>query len=199
VVGKLPELRLERRAHFRSRPADDRRVGLRFRTAQDVAAGGHVGGDARPGDAEREPRDAPTTSGGAAPAGDRAATRGDGDRVIAAEQDGSIRAGSGPHDVSSEGDGDAEWVSTEVRDLGVGGAFVATYRALPIGTTLEVEVDLPGSDATLAVRAEVRWLAEPGRQPPGRDAGMGLAFAPLDTDGLLAVSEYLAGAARARA
>ncbi len=198
-MAKLPELRVERRAHFRSRPADDRRVELRFRTAQNGASGAHVGGDARTGDAEREPRNALTSAGGAAAVEVAASTHGDDDRVIAAEQDGSIRAGAGPHDASSRGGGEADWVSSDVRDLGVGGAFVATYRALPIGTALEVEVDLPGSGATLAVRAEVRWLAEPGRQPAGRDAGMGLAFAPLDTDGLLAVSEYLAGAARAPA
>lgn len=155
-----------------------------------------MGGEARSGDAERAPRVA--SRGGAASIddGDRHA-RGDGDPVIAADEDGSNGAGSAPH--APRGDGEAEWVSTEVRDLGVGGAFVATYRALPIGTALEVEVDLPGADQALAVRAEVRWLAEPGRQPPGRAAGMGLAFAPLDSDGLLAVSEYLAGAAGARA
>jgi hypothetical protein len=43
------------------------------------------------------------------------------------------------------------------------------------------------------VRAEVRWLAEPGRLPPGCDAGMGLAFAQLEVDALLALSDYLAG------
>lgn len=167
---------------------------------QEELAGAHVGGDARSGDAEREPRDALTTSGGAAPVDGGAATRGNGDPAAsAADEDRSIRAGSRPHAVSPDGDDEAEWVSTEVRDLGVGGAFVATDRALPIGTALEVEVDLPGGGAALAVRAEVRWLAEPGRQPPARDAGMGLAFARLDTDGLLAVSEYLAGAAKARA
>lgn len=185
-------------------------MGLRFRTSSDGPsarfrqAGPHVGGDATTddasgGDAERAHRDAPATAVGA-PSIDRgASTRGDGDRTSAAEADGPIRAGAGPHAASPDGDGAAEWVTTEVRDLGVGGAFVATYRALPIGTALEVEVELPGAGASLALRAEVRWLAEPDRQPPGRGAGMGLAFAPLDTDGLLALSEYLAGAARARA
>ncbi len=91
--------------------------------------------------------------------------------------------------------GDAEWVSTLARDLGVGGAFVATYRSLPVGTEIEVELDLPGPSGTVPLRAEVRWLAEPGRLPPGCDAGMGLAFAPLDVDALLALSDYLAGLA----
>jgi Tfp pilus assembly protein PilZ len=124
-VGNLPELRLERRAHFRGRERDGRRVRLRFR-----ALGGHP-----------------------------------------------------------------EWVSTQARDLGLGGAFVATYRSLPVGTDLEVEVHLPDQNGTVALRAEVRWLAEPGRLPPGCDAGMGLAFAPLEVDALLALSEYLAGLA----
>ena len=89
--------------------------------------------------------------------------------------------------------GDAEWVPTMARDLGVGGAFVATYRSLPVGTDLEVELDLPGPSGTVRLRAEVRWLAEPGRLPPGCDAGMGLAFAPPEVDALLALSDYLAG------
>lgn len=87
-------------------------------------------------------------------------------------------------------------MASQARDVGVGGAFVATYRSLPVGTPLEVVVDLPGLDAAVTVRAEVRWLAEPGRLPAGCDAGMGLAFSPLDADSLLAVSEYLAGLAR---
>lgn len=125
VVGNLPELRLERRAHFRGRARDGQRVRLRFRA---------LGGD-------------------------------------------------------------AEWVSTMARDLGAGGAFVATYRSLPVGTDLEVELELPGPGGTVRLSAEVRWLAEPGRLPPGCDAGMGLAFAQLDVEALLALSDYLAGLA----
>jgi len=124
-VGNLPELRFERRAHFRGRERDGRRVRLRFRA---------LGGD-------------------------------------------------------------PEWVSTQARDLGLGGAFAATYRSLPVGTELEVEVDLPSPSGTVALRAEVRWLAEPGRLPPGCDAGMGLAFGELDVDALLGLSDYLAGLA----
>jgi Tfp pilus assembly protein PilZ len=129
LVGNLPELRLERRTHFRCRARDGRRVGLRFR-----------------------------------PLG--------------------------------TGDKPAEWVSSPAHDLGVGGAFVATYRALPVGTALEVELDLPGADGPIAMRAEVRWLAEPERLPAGREAGMGLAFGALDAEALLALSDYLAGVAR---
>jgi Tfp pilus assembly protein PilZ len=133
-VGNLPELRLERRAHFRARTAVGAPVALRFRP------------------------------------------------------------------LSGEGDGaDADWIASQARDVGVGGAFVATYRSLPVGTPIEVVVDLPGPEAEVAVRAEVRWLAEPGRLPAGRDAGMGVAFGPLDAESLLAVSEYLAGLAREKA
>jgi uncharacterized protein (TIGR02266 family) len=126
----LPELRQERRAHFRHRAGDGRRVPLRFRLAE---------------------------------AGDT-----------------------------------AEWLMGQARDIGLGGAFVATYRSLPVGTALEVEVDLPAPDGPVAARGEVRWLAEPERLPPGCDAGMGVAFAPLEADALLALSEYLAGAGRDR-
>jgi hypothetical protein len=128
-VGNLPELRLERRAHFRGRTRDGQRVRLRFRA---------LGGD-------------------------------------------------------------PEWVSTQARDLGIGGVFVATYRSLPVGTALEVEVELPGPsgtvNGTVALTAEVKWLAEPGRLPAGCDAGMGLAFGPLEVDALLALSDYLAALA----
>jgi PilZ domain len=123
-VRNLPELRSERRAHFRGRARDGQRLPLRLRAL-----------------------------------------------------------------------GDPEWVSTQTRDFGVGGAFVATYRLLPVGTALEVEVDLPAPSGTVALRAEVRWVAEPGQLPAGCDAGMGLAFGALEADALLAVSEYLAAIA----
>ncbi|HWM88251.1 MAG TPA: PilZ domain-containing protein [Kofleriaceae bacterium] len=135
MVGNLPELRFERRTHFRGRSRDGQRLRLRFRPLS--TAGNDAGGN-----------------------------------------------------------GEAEWVSTQARDIGLGGAFVATYRSLPVGTGLEVEVDLPLPIGGVALRAEVRWLAEPGRLPPGCDAGMGLAFEPLDVDALLALSDYLAGLAR---
>lgn len=99
--------------------------------------------------------------------------------------------------LADAGDG-AEWLMGQARDLGVGGAFVATYRALPVGTALEVEVELPAPVGPIATRAEVRWLAEPERLPAGCEAGMGVAFTPLEADALLALSEYLARAARDR-
>lgn len=149
LLGNLPELRLERRSHFRGRLRDGRTVGLRFRQLR--TAGGDRGNQAGFG--------------------------------------GAGGAGSGAEI------GVGEWVSSRVRDLGVGGAFVATYRSLPVGTALEVEVDLPGPNGPIAIQAEVRWLAEPGRLPAGCDAGMGLAFAPLEVDALLVLSDYLAGLA----
>ncbi len=101
--------------------------------------------------------------------------------------------------VGVQADDVGEWVSSRVRDLGMGGAFVATYRALPVGTALEVEVDLAGPSGPVTMRAEVKWLAEPGRLPAGCDAGMGLAFEQPDVDALLALSDYLAALAGEKA
>jgi len=63
------------------------------------------------------------------------------------------------------------------QDVSQGGVFVATYRLVPVGTVLELDLELPdGSRAH--VRGEVRWVREP-RDGEGRP-GLGISFLDLD-------------------
>ena len=55
-------------------------------------------------------------------------------------------------------------------DVSVGGIFVATYAALPVGCVVEVELTLP--DGPLAVVGTVRWV----RERTGELPGLGIAF-----------------------
>jgi uncharacterized protein (TIGR02266 family) len=61
-------------------------------------------------------------------------------------------------------------------DVSEGGLFLSTYRPLPIGSTVDIEFSLPGSDATLHARGEVRWLRE---HSPDEPRGVGIAFEEL--------------------
>jgi uncharacterized protein (TIGR02266 family) len=61
-------------------------------------------------------------------------------------------------------------------DVSEGGLFLSTYRPLPIGSSVEIEFSLPGSDATLHARGEVRWLREHSADEP---RGVGIAFEEL--------------------
>lgn len=80
-------------------------------------------------------------------------------------------------------------------DIGVGGAYIATERPAPVGCRLEVEIDVPGPASPIALSAEVRWVANADRLLAGREPGMGVKFAALDVDALLALSDFFASLA----
>lgn len=73
-----------------------------------------------------------------------------------------------------------------------GGLFVATYRLLALGTTVELTFTLP--DGTpVRVQAVVRWLRDPHdlemrEMPPG----MGLEFGELASEARVCVDAYVA-------
>ena len=78
----------------------------------------------------------------------------------------------------------ASWVTAETRNIGVGGAFIASTEPAPIGTTITVELKLTGSQQTFVLPAVVRWVAE--------DGGMGVQFVGVDVDILLELNDYFA-------
>jgi uncharacterized protein (TIGR02266 family) len=89
--------------------------------------------------------------------------------------------------------GAAESVAATTRDIGVGGAFIATEVPCMVGAALDVDIDVPGQTLPISLRAEVRWVAEAG----AGEAGMGVKFANLDVDALLALSDFFAQIAAA--
>lgn len=76
------------------------------------------------------------------------------------------------------------WISADTRDIGTGGAFIASPLVQPVGTTLTVELTLPTTDQTFALPAVVRWSAA------GPGGGMGVQFVGVDVDVLLELNDY---------
>ena len=83
-------------------------------------------------------------------------------------------------------------IAAHTHDIGVGGAYIATERPAAVGCRLELEIDVPGQSTAIALSAEVRWVTNADRLLAGREPGMGVKFAALEVDALLALSDYFA-------
>lgn len=75
------------------------------------------------------------------------------------------------------------WVTAETRNIGVGGAFIASALLQPVGSPLTVEVSLPTTDQTFTLPAIVRWAS-------ANAGGMGVQFVGVDVDILLELNDY---------
>ncbi len=77
-------------------------------------------------------------------------------------------------------------------NIGVGGAYLLTKNPEPVGTSLSISLAVPDLPESLLLEAEVRWVAsESAAFGPGiPGAGMGIRFAPLEVDSLLALQNY---------
>jgi uncharacterized protein (TIGR02266 family) len=67
-------------------------------------------------------------------------------------------------------------------NLSGGGVFVATYVLRPIGTKLDLSVQLVGDAQPLRVRGEVRWTREPSSRSGDLWPGMGVQFEALSPE-----------------
>ena len=74
---------------------------------------------------------------------------------------------------------DSQFFSGLSGDISEGGLFLSTYRTLPIGSSVDLEFSLPGSESPLRARGEVRWLRE---HAPDQPRGVGIAFDELADD-----------------
>lgn len=72
-------------------------------------------------------------------------------------------------------------------DVSRGGLFVATYHPLPVGTRLELLLDL-GVDEPLEVAGEVRWVRH--EAAGGGRPGLGIAFRGLSDTALGLIGAY---------
>lgn len=77
----------------------------------------------------------------------------------------------------------AGWVEAETRNIGAGGAFIATHPIPEVGATMTVEVRLPTTDQVFTLPAVVRWASE-------QAGGMGVQFVGVDIDVLLELNDY---------
>jgi uncharacterized protein (TIGR02266 family) len=80
------------------------------------------------------------------------------------------------------------WIVAETRNIGVGGAFIATPAIQPAGTALTIELTLPTSDQVFTLPAVVRWADPAGGS--GGSGGMGVQFVGVDVDVLLELNDY---------
>ena len=76
------------------------------------------------------------------------------------------------------------WVSAQTRNIGVGGAFIASPLVQAVGTTLTLELTLPTTDQTFVLPAIVKW------SDSGPSGGMGVQFVGVDVDVLLELNDY---------
>jgi uncharacterized protein (TIGR02266 family) len=78
------------------------------------------------------------------------------------------------------------------KNIGVGGAFIITPDPPPPGTLLHIAVQVPAAPRPLEVRGDVRWIVDEAHEDDRREHGMGVKFAGLDVDQLMALNEYFA-------
>ena len=86
------------------------------------------------------------------------------------------------------------------KNIGVGGAFIMTTHPPPPGTALQIALSVPAASRALEVRGDVRWVIdelEPDAEGEAAsdgssddERGMGVKFAGLDVDQLMALNEY---------
>lgn len=75
--------------------------------------------------------------------------------------------------------------SAVTANIGVGGAFLLGEHCESIGTILNLRIHVPNRKEAIEISAEVRWIRETGER------GMGLRFADIAVEALLALREYL--------
>lgn len=73
---------------------------------------------------------------------------------------------------------DSNFYTGFTRDISEGGVFVATYNVFPVGTVMELELQVPDTGAPIQVKGEVRWSAEANEDSDGHP-GVGLRFLDL--------------------
>ena len=75
-------------------------------------------------------------------------------------------------------------------NLSEGGLFVATYDDIPIGTELQVQLNLPGSD-TISAKGVIRWVRQYSRFTSDLAPGVGLELVDLEEGDQAVIHEFL--------
>jgi hypothetical protein len=73
--------------------------------------------------------------------------------------------------------GAAAWTDSDISEIGVGGALLATSEPIPIDTEVLLEVTPPGAAAPLAITSRVSYHV------PNNSEATGLKFVTRDSDG----------------
>ncbi len=75
-------------------------------------------------------------------------------------------------------------------NLSEGGLFIATFDSVPIGTRLELTLNLPGM-APIRTQAEVRWQREHSEYTADMAPGIGVRFLALTEPQQTAIRSFL--------
>ncbi len=64
-------------------------------------------------------------------------------------------------------------------NISAGGLFLQTYQTMPLGSTFEIQLTIPGEQEPFQLQCEVRWLREYNELWPHMQTGMGIRFIGL--------------------
>ncbi len=80
---------------------------------------------------------------------------------------------------------DSQFFAGLTRNVSRGGVFVATFRNLPLGSSVTMQLTLP--EGTILARGTVRWRREAGPDTP---PGLGIAFEGLDDEAKRTIERF---------
>jgi uncharacterized protein (TIGR02266 family) len=76
-------------------------------------------------------------------------------------------------------------------NLSAGGLFIATHTLRPLGTAIDVTLQLPGPGDPVRVRGTVRWIREYS-ETSDAGPGMGLRFDDITDENANVIRQFLA-------
>jgi uncharacterized protein (TIGR02266 family) len=78
------------------------------------------------------------------------------------------------------------------QNISAGGLFIATHQLRRIGDRITLKFSLPGSDKTVAVETEVRWIRENSSlQKVDGATGMGVRFVNLTPEASAIINSFI--------
>jgi uncharacterized protein (TIGR02266 family) len=81
------------------------------------------------------------------------------------------------------------WLGT-TKNLSEGGVFIATPELKPIGSQLDLTIELPPPFGAIWARGEVRWIGEAAKDPDV-PLGMGVQFQMISEESLSTIRDFL--------
>ncbi len=78
------------------------------------------------------------------------------------------------------------------QNISAGGVFIATHHIRRIGDRITLKFSLPGTDQTVAVETEVRWIRENSAlQKIDGASGMGVRFINLTPEASAVIQQFI--------
>jgi uncharacterized protein (TIGR02266 family) len=83
--------------------------------------------------------------------------------------------------------------TSHARNISLGGLYLESAAALPIGTTVQLRFQLPTQPEPVEVAGDVRWVVKKG-QGQAEQSGIGIRFQGLRARDVWALNRYFQGA-----